>query len=43
MMTSTASLKQDAAPSASNTQPWDFILVSDKSDLEELSHVAPHS
>jgi nitroreductase len=27
------------APSASNRQPWDFILVTEKSDLEELSHV----
>jgi nitroreductase len=27
------------APSASNTQPWDFVVVSDKGDLEELSHV----
>jgi nitroreductase len=27
------------APSASNTQPWDFILVTDRSDLDELSHV----
>ncbi len=27
------------APSASNTQPWDFVVVSDKSDLEELALV----
>ena len=27
------------APSASNTQPWDFILVTDKGDLHELSLV----
>ena len=27
------------APSASNTQPWDLVLVTDKSDLEELSLV----
>jgi nitroreductase len=27
------------APSASNTQPWDFVLVTDKRDLEELSLV----
>ncbi len=27
------------APSASNTQPWDFVVVSDRQDLEELSQV----
>ncbi len=27
------------APSASNTQPWDFVLVTDRSDLQELSQV----
>jgi nitroreductase len=27
------------APSASNTQPWDFVVVTDKSDLKELSLV----
>jgi nitroreductase len=27
------------APSASNGQPWDFVVVTDRSDLEELSHV----
>jgi nitroreductase len=27
------------APSASNKQPWDFVVVSDRSDLEELSQV----
>ena len=27
------------APSASNTQPWDFVLVTDKTDLQELSRV----
>jgi nitroreductase len=27
------------APSASNTQPWDFVLVTEKPDLEELSLV----
>jgi nitroreductase len=27
------------APSASNTQPWDFVLVTEKRDLEELSLV----
>jgi nitroreductase len=27
------------APSASNTQPWDFVLVTEKRDLEELSFV----
>jgi len=27
------------APSASNTQPWDFVLVTDKADLQELSLV----
>jgi nitroreductase len=27
------------APSASNTQPWDFVVVSDRSDLQELSNV----
>ena len=25
------------APSASNTQPWDFVLVTDKTDLAELA------
>lgn len=27
------------APSASNSQPWDFVLVTDRDDLIELSHV----
>jgi nitroreductase len=27
------------APSASNTQPWDFVVVSDERDLEELALV----
>jgi nitroreductase len=27
------------APSASNSQPWDFILVTDRDDLVELSQV----
>jgi nitroreductase len=27
------------APSASNTQPWDFVVVTDRGDLEELSLV----
>jgi nitroreductase len=27
------------APSASNMQPWDFVLVTDRSDLDELSRV----
>jgi nitroreductase len=27
------------APSASNSQPWDFVLVTDRADLVELSHV----
>jgi nitroreductase len=27
------------APSASNTQPWDFVLVTDKTDLAELALV----
>jgi nitroreductase len=27
------------APSASNTQPWDFVVVTDKRDLEELALV----
>jgi nitroreductase len=27
------------APSASNTQPWDFVLVTDRRDLGELSLV----
>ncbi len=27
------------APSASNSQPWDFVLVTDKRDLAELSKV----
>jgi nitroreductase len=27
------------APSASNTQPWDFVVVTDRGDLEELSRV----
>jgi nitroreductase len=26
-------------PSASNTQPWDFVVVTDRNDLEELSRV----
>jgi nitroreductase len=26
-------------PSASNTQPWDFVVVTDRGDLEELSRV----
>jgi nitroreductase len=27
------------APSASNSQPWDFVLVTDRDDLGELSQV----
>lgn len=27
------------APSASNWQPWDFVVVTDRSDLERLSQV----
>ena len=27
------------APSASNSQPWDFVLVTDKADLAELAQV----
>jgi nitroreductase len=27
------------APSASNSQPWDFVLVSERADLVELSQV----
>lgn len=27
------------APSASNTQPWDFVVVTDKADLAELAQV----
>jgi nitroreductase len=27
------------APSARNVQPWDFIAVTDRAQLEELSHV----
>lgn len=27
------------APSASNTQPWDFVLVTDRAALAELAHV----
>ncbi len=27
------------APSASNTQPWDFVVVTDRDDLQELSQV----
>lgn len=27
------------APSASNSQPWDFVLVTDREDLVELSQV----
>jgi nitroreductase len=27
------------APSASNSQPWDFVLVTDRDDLVELSQV----
>jgi nitroreductase len=27
------------APSASNSQPWDFVLVTDRDALVELSHV----
>lgn len=27
------------APSASNTQPWDFVVVTERSDLQELSRV----
>src|SRR5947209_6474142 len=27
------------APSASNTQPWDFVVVTERADLEELALV----
>lgn len=27
------------APSSRNTQPWDFVLVTDREQLEQLSHV----
>jgi len=27
------------SPSASNRQPWDFVVVTDRSDLEKLSNV----
>lgn len=31
------------APSAGNQQPWEFIVVSDKSRLEKLSYMSPYS
>ena len=31
------------APSSQNWQPWDFVVVIDRAQLEELSHVGPGS
>jgi len=31
------------APSASNQQPWEFIVVAKKETLKELSHMTPYS
>ena len=31
------------APSAGNQQPWEFIVVTDRSELEKLSGLSPYS
>lgn len=32
-----------AAPSAGNQQPWRFVVVTDRAQLEALSHATPYS
>jgi nitroreductase len=31
------------APSSKNTQPWEFVVVTDRKRLEALSHVGPYA